>query len=399
MELKKIGIDCRFWGVSHAGLGRYTRELTLAIIENLFKTTSKRQTYLFELTLFFQKNQAEKNKDLLKKCKIVEVNIPHYSLKEQLAFSQIIDKQNLDLIHFPHFNFPMSIKTPFVVTIHDLIKHYFRGRSVTTRLLPIYWLKHLGYRLVIHQAIKRSVFILCPSYFVKNQIKLHYPQFANKVKVIYEGASNNFKVQNSNLKVRNLEIFKKYKIRKPYFIYVGSAYPFKNLFVLLQAFRQLVNRKEVKVKPRLLIASARDVFWKRLKEQVLSLNLEKQVILPGEVTDDDLNRLYQQAEAFITPSLMEGFGLPGLEAMASGCPVIAAKAGSLPEVYGKAAFFFQPRRIDDLVKQMEKILNFSNLQRQQQIKKGLLQAEKYSWAKAAEETLKIYKQALETFNH
>ncbi|NMB57493.1 glycosyltransferase family 4 protein [Candidatus Beckwithbacteria bacterium] len=189
--MKNIGIDCRFWGIKHAGLGRYTRELVLSIL---------RQNQDFAFTLFFQKGDFGQDQKLLKNHRIVEVEIPHYSLKEQLFFGQIVDRQKLNFVHFMHFNVPMFLQTPFVVTIHDLIKHFFKGKPVTTRSLPIYWLKYGGYRLIIGKAIKNAKEIIVPSYFTKDQITLEYPEVLDeKIHVIYEGVSSPYDL-NSKLK-------------------------------------------------------------------------------------------------------------------------------------------------------------------------------------------------------
>ena len=124
----KIGIDCRFWGIEHAGLGRYTRELTLALLAQdtrINPGVTPGQESRAEFTLFFQKGIWREDEEKIKNCKIVEVEIPHYSVREQLLLWRIFDKEGLDLLHVPHFNVPIVLNTPFVVTIHDLIKHFF----------------------------------------------------------------------------------------------------------------------------------------------------------------------------------------------------------------------------------------------------------------------------------
>lgn len=383
----KIGIDCRFWGIKHAGLGRYTRQLVLSMLRVKPKD--------LHLILFFQKNDWLKDKQLLSQCKIVEVNIPHYSLKEQLLMARVVDKQNLDLVHFPHFNAPIFLKTPLIATVHDLIKHKFKGQTVTTRLLPIYWLKYCGYHFVINQTIKKARAIITPSIFVKKQIGKYYPFSQKKIKVIYEGITALFG-QNKIFESKNFvnffsKIEKKYRLSKPFFIYTGSAYPFKDLPTLLKAIKKLA-------KYQLIIACSRNVFWQRLKRQVEAMGLEKLVVLPGQVPDQDLHILYRQASAFVTCSLMEGFGLPALEAMASGTVVISARAGSLEEIYSKGSLYFSPKNTFELTAKMREVLNFSPLRRQLQIKQGFRQAKLYSWEKTAGKTLQVYRQALKTLN-
>ncbi|MGI5828456.1 MAG: glycosyltransferase family 4 protein [Patescibacteria group bacterium] len=379
--IKRIGIDCRFWGVKHAGLGRYTRDLVLAIIPQLSSN--------LELTLFFQKGQWQEDKKALKTCNLIEVNVPHYSLKEQLFFWKVVEDQRLDLAHYPHFNVPVFAKTPFVVTIHDLIKHFFKGMPVTTRNALVYWVKYGGYHFTINSAVKKARKIITPSLFTKDQVASHYPETQNKIEVVYEGVDHTYI---SKPKKPGSSVLKIMGLSRPFFIYTGSAYPSKNLPVLLEALKTLTdNGKSVS----LVIACARDAFWKKLEKDVKAKALEEYVKLPGRLSDTELRSLYLEASALIVPSLMEGFGLPGLEAMSVGCPVIASNAGSLPEVYGSAATYFHPQDFAELSKQMEKMILLDPNDREKLGLQGKLQAQKYSWDKAAKETLSVYQSCLD----
>jgi len=409
----KIGIDCRFWGIRHTGLGRYTQELVMALIKQLEQDKWRLDNKAISLTLFFPKGIGCEDKNLLKNCQIIEVDIPHYSLKEQLFFGGVVDQEKLDLVHFPHFNIPFFLRTPFVVTIHDLIKHYFRGRSVTSRFLPFYWMKYFGYRLVVKRAVSQAKQILVPSNFVKTQLIRTYPKVSSKIRVTYEGVSQPYR-QSPKTKLK--DILAKYHLSSPFFIYTGNAYPFKDIPTLLKAFKQ--SNSNVPCQPpldsarparsgqaghrtskiQLIIVCARSVFWERLKEKVEEIGVEEGVRLPGEVPDKEVAVLYRQAVAFITPSLMEGFGLPGLEAMASGCPVIAARAGSLPEIYGKAAIYFEPQNPNHLVLKIGEILGLSSKERNKLVKLGTEQSQKYSWEKTARTTLTVYGKILAEAN-
>lgn len=379
-ETKRIGIDCRFWGIAHAGLGRYTRELVLEIVRKCNKQ--------YQFTLFFQQDEWRKDRQALSKCQIIETNVPHYSIyKEQFELKKIIERENLDLMHFTHFNVPIFLQTPYIVTIHDLIKHFFKGKPVTTHSLPIYWLKYGGYRLVIRQAIKRSKAIIVPSYFTKDQIAVHYPGEERKIKVIYEGVSSNFIDYRKESDVNALKILKKYQIKNPYFIYTGSAYASKNVKMLLLAIKQLLEKGE---NLQLIIACGRNYFWDKLEKEIKLLNLQNSVITPGMIPDKDLAVLYQQSLAFVMPSLMEGFGLPALEAMASGSMIISSNTGSLPEIYQNNAIYFNPTQQSKLVSAMELVISMSDSKRKTLIERGIKFAQKYQWEKAAYATLDLY---------
>ncbi|NMB57494.1 glycosyltransferase family 4 protein [Candidatus Beckwithbacteria bacterium] len=195
----------------------------------------------------------------------------------------------------------------------------------------------------------------------------------------------------------------KYKIDSSYFVYTGSAYPSKDLPTLLQALKNLNQNpsvefsKENSTSPfkkgdsiKLLIACARSVFWEKLQKMIQEMNLNSQVLLPGRIPDEDLVVLYQNAAAFVMPSLMEGFGLPALEAMAVGCPIISSNAGSLPEIYGNIATYFTAGNSDDLAKKMQEVLELNKEERRKIIDKGIKYTKQFNWDKAGKEVLNLY---------
>lgn len=394
----KILIDCRFWGLEHAGLGRYISNLVKNII-----TLDTKNKY----TLLVTKEKKKEISSLLPKVEVIPTNARHYSLKEQSTVPLVLKKLKYDLLHFPHFNVPIltGFKKPLVLTIHDLIKDESRGLETTTRHPAVYLIKYFGYKLTIWQALGKAKKIIVPSNWVKRRLVKKYKVSEDKIGVIYEGVDNKFKIQKAKGKTahlhqgfgkqagQNLKLLNKYRIKKPYFMYVGSAYPHKNLRSLIFAIK-LLNQQ---LPANLVIVCSRDVFWQRLKKQVVQVKMEKYVNLAGFIPDEELKVLYNQATAFVTPSLMEGFGLPGIEAMASGCPVIASKKAALPEVYGQAAGYFNPENLDDIKDKMVKVLKLSADKRKEIIQKGIKQARKYSWQKCARETLKIYEEASSCF--
>jgi len=165
---------------------------------------------------------------------------------------------------------------------------------------------------------------------------------------------------------------------KPFLVYTGNLYPHKNVGVLIKAAEKL--------KINVAIVCARSIFEKRLPVSPYAHFL-------GRLSDGELAELHHEASAFIFPSLIEGFGLPGLEAMAVGLPVIAARASCLPEIYGDAALYFDPYSADDLVAKIQLLLSDEKL-RSSLIAKGLKQAKKYSWRKMATQTWDIYQKVL-----
>jgi len=372
----RIVIDARMYGLEHAGIGRYV----LNLVKELEKKDKKNDYYLL-----LRKNYYQKLSFKNKKFKKILADIPHYSVKEQLLLPKIIKKIKPDLVHFPHFNVPLFYQGKYIVTIHDLIKHQSKGKETTTRLPFLYWPKYVLYRLIIFLAIKRARRIITPSQYWQKELIKRYQVKPEKITVTYEGADEFLK---QKTKKDNQTVLKEYNITKPFVIYTGNLYPHKNVLRLVKAIALFNQTKKEKL--TLVIACSRDLFLERFEKEMEKIKGEIQVILAGFVPTEELISLYQESEAFVTPSLLEGFGLPGLEAMASGTPVIASNASCLPEIYSDAALYFDPLNIKDMAEKIKAVINHPR-KRQELIKKGKEQVKKYSWEKMAKETLKVYR--------
>lgn len=378
----KILIDARFYGLENAGIGRYVinliKELGVLNTDNTYILLLRKKT-----AEFF--NNSSEIPDKLH-FKVVTVEIPHYSLKEQLLLPLIIIGQKPDLVHFPHFNIPVLYPGRFVVTIHDLIKHSSRGSETTTKNALFYQIKYWGYKFVFGQAIRRAKKIIVPSFSVKNNLLSVYKVPENRICVTYEGVDDKYK---NSKKAKFDEMPNKYKIKKPYVVYTGSVYPHKNIEKLIEAIK-LINKD---THLNLLISCARNIFWERLNKKISDLKAKNMVISLGFVSDNELVNIYQGAKAFVFPTIAEGFGLPGLEAMTVGCPVVCSNISVLKEVYGDAALYFDPQNINDISNKIKDILHNEEL-RQKLINNGYKQVKKYSWREMATQTLKIYQDLL-----
>ncbi len=391
-----IGIDARFYGPVGKGLGRYTQEIT----DNIIKISQADSAAAFDYVIFLSKNNFTKFNSDWPNVKKVLIEVPWYSLKEQLIMPFYIWREKIDLMHFPHFNVPIFTPTRFVVTIHDLILTHFPTLRATTLNPLFYRLKNLAYRTVISVAIRRAKKIITVSQFTKNDLISQFKVRANKIEVSYEGVANLAKGRDSlfAVKLDNQEILEYYHITSDFLLYVGSAYPHKNLEILIRVFAKLHSeRPEI----RLVLVGRKDYFYRRLEDYARSLNLWQQdninspVIFLGYVPDVQLEVLYREALAYVFPSLYEGFGLPPLEAMAKNCSVLSSDQASLPEVLGTAALYFNPESEASMKKQIERILDDYNL-RERLIRAGQGQVKKYSWWECAHQTLEIYKQCLIT---
>ena len=376
----KIGIDCRLW--NETGVGRYIRNL----IDKL-KILDRENVY----TLFVLSSDKEKilNQVQNDNFRIVEADTKWHTIEEQLKFPQIINRENLDLMHFPYISVPIFYNKPFAVTIHDLIPYHFSTGEASTLFLPLYKLKSLGYKFVLSMAARKAKKIIAVSNATKKEIVDHLSVNTNKIAVTYEGADD--KTLNSKSEIRNPKQTEKYKIQNiKYFLYVGNIFPHKNIDRLIDAFEILRSAQN---DINLILVGREDYFYKRLKDKVESMNLGKSAIFLGEVSDEELLNLYRNAKAVILPSLMEGFGLPALEAMANKCLVLASDIPAIKEVCGESAIYFDPYDINDIAKKIKEVYYDNTYHRNDKIQKGFERAKMFSWQKMAKETLEIYEKS------
>ena len=379
----KIGIDARLW--SQTGVGRYIRNL----IYNL-QIIDKQNDYV----LFVRDQDYNDVKFQISNFKIVQTDISWHSLEEQIKFPSILNKKNLDLIHFPYISVPFFYNKPYLVTIHDLIPYHFSTGKASALPLPIYGLKLVAYKLIVSNAAKKAKKIIVPSNATKEEVVNHLNVPAGKIAVTYEGVDE--KVSSIKYQVSS--------IKEPYFLYVGNAYPHKNLETLISAFSRMVpnnnrinsNRFDENLRNsiKLVLVGHEDYFYKRLKERAKKLGVLGSVIFIGGVNDQKLANLYKNALAFVTPSLMEGFGLPGLEAMANGCLVLASDIPVHKEIYKDSAIYFDPYDVEDIKNKIEQVvLNDSNHFRRN-VQRGFERAKEFSWENTAEQTLHVYNSIL-----
>lgn len=381
----KIIIDARLYGLENAGLGRYAMNLIkhLALVDkqNEYLIILRKKYFQAEPDPALQENQLNFPANFHQ----ILFDFRHYSLTEQIYLPRLLHKYEPDLVHFPHFNVPIFYRGKFVVTIHDMLMHQYRGLESSTLIPPLYLVKRMAYLAAFNHAVKNSSKIIVPSNYIKQELLNSYKIPENKVKVIYEGVGGGYAD-----KTNNVETLEKYKIAYKYFIYVGNAYPHKNLKQAIEAIIYL-NKKSIQ-KTLLLIASSRDVFVKRLEVYIKDKEAQKFVRLLGFVSDKDLASLYKNSQAFLFPSLSEGFGLTGLEAMASGTLVLASDIPVFKEIYQDKAFYFNPHQVESIAQSLETALSLTTRARNKLITEGRQFAKRYSWEKMAKETLRVYEE-------
>ncbi len=363
----KIGIDGRFW--SATGVGRYTRNL----VRELQELDKNNEYILFvnqdDFTQVY--NQVRNNNFHIK-----IVDIKWHTFSEQLQYPRILLREQIDLMHFPYFSLPLFYPRPFVVTIHDLILHHYSTGKTSTLPLPLYYGKLFGYKFLIQQSAKRAEKIITVSESTKREIidHLHIPE--QKIVVTYEGIDSSIKTST------NKNIYGKY------FLHVGNVYPHKNTSLLIEAFIKTDLQDVI-----LLFIGKKDYFMEKLEKDIQKKGLDKKVLFLGEVDDTQLATLYKYALATVVPSLMEGFGLPVVEAMANKCLVISSDIPSLREIGQNAVLYFNPfneKELSDILYNVAQ--NSSDFRAKKE--EGTKLVKRYSWKKMAEQTLAVYESCI-----
>ena len=369
--MKSVLLDARFWSYQDTGLGRYVRSLVLELVKRPLE---------FRLKLLISDKAKKEVNQLGLPYQLV--NARAYSWQEQWLVPKAIWQMQPDLVHFSHINVPLVCPVPMVVTVHDLIKHQWVG-SQTTRLPAWqYWFKHHVYRQLVARTVNKAHRIITPSQFTAQQVEQFFPAAKHKLIVGYEAPDPVFfaKSQPQSL------------VKGDYLIYVGNLYPHKNVDLLLAVVRQLHDQN---FPIKLVLVGARDLFLSRYQTKASQLGIEQSVVWLQAVSDQTLRDLYAGSLAYVTASYLEGFGLPGLEAMASGTLVISANRSCLPEVYGQSAWYFDPDSKDELTDLIIKAKQLPTAKRRLLIKRNQQHARQFTWSRLAETVHQLYTQLLE----
>jgi len=286
--------------------------------------------------------------------------------------------RELDLIHNPA-QVPtfFKLKQKYVITIHDLTPFITSSEAKFGRPLI--------YKLLLPRTLKTADKIIADSNSTKNDLINYFNIPEEKIRVILLAADEKFRpLSNKEIK----EAKQKYSLNFPFILYVGTLEPRKNIPTLIKAFYKLKKKDIIN---KLVITGKKGWKYKEIFETIDKLNLQNDVVFTGYVSDEDLPALYNAADLFVYPSIYEGFGLPPLEAMACGTPVITSNTSSLPEVVRDAGIMVDPSDVNGLADAMHEVLTNESL-RANMVKKGLEREEMFSWEKCARETLEVYEE-------
>ncbi len=309
-------------------------------------------------------------------------DLKYYSIREQFVLPRILRELKTDLLHSPHFLLPLSQPCKSVATIHDVI-YLACPEDLPSRIGRIY------YRAMMAATARRAARIVTDSEFSRDEIVRYLHADPRKIDVIYPAVSDDFRTVASGTAVD--EVRSKYQIEGEYVLYTGIYKPRKNHAGLLRAFRELaVTTRSV----NLVIAGPLNGGERELRHLAEQLGIQEKVIFTGFVPDVELRALYSGACVYACPSLYEGFGFTVLEAMACGVPVVCSTAGSLPEVAGDAALFADPRDPKKFSSALFRAFSDTSL-RSALIKKSRANLARFSWEKAAAQTLTVYHDVLQ----
>lgn len=361
----KIGIDIQSIEGKITGLGVYTKNLTRYLAEH------ENEHFCFE----FFKTQEKSDFNTFRRWRWENIELPRRARRECV-----------DVLHVPAFAPPATKGCKVVVTVHDLIGILFPNQlGLPSRL---YWGKWLPF------CIQRADAIIADSENTKKDIvqTLRIPE--SKIRVIYPSGHENFSVSIPSGAIRSVK--NKFKIQEKYFLFVGTIEPRKNLARVVEAFMTFLKTNHTPQFQLVVVGSqefAHGRFFRTLDKQFHKAS--EKVVFTDYVPQEELNALYCGSIALLYPSLYEGFGIPILEAMASGTPVITSTITSVPEVAGDAAYLVDPFNVQALANAMSNLVADSNL-RSQLIEKGFERIKKFSWHKTAQETIQVYESLLKS---
>lgn len=366
----KFGIDSRSINLhAGSGIGTYTKNL----VENLLKIDA-----IDRFNLIWVGDVPEK---YIKDNVDITLTSKRYSrFYEEFYIPTLMKKEEMNLYHLTQngIGFPFNLDIPIIVTIHDLIP-YTMPETVGTGYLNKF-LKEMP------SIISSATGIITVSEYSKRDILRFFPSFPeDKIFVTPLATNDNFKPLPRDL--CKAYIKNNYNIDSPFILYIGGFSSRKNVRGLILAFSKIKN--DLKKPHKLLIGGSLRDEGNKLKDMVISMGLENDIIFTGFLEDEKLPIFYNASEAFVYPSLYEGFGLPPLEAMSSGTPVITSNLTSIPEVTSDASLLINPFDINELSSNLLKLLNDENLKNSLR-EKGLSQSKNFSWEKTARKTLEAY---------
>jgi len=321
--------------------------------------------------------------------RIVELNGGFYPLWEQIALPRRAEKDGCEILHCTSNTAPVNTKIPLVVTLHDIIymessyPKILRGSGTAYQKFGNVYRK-----LVVPEIVKKSDAIITVSHFEKNRIGEFFGMKNDpRLKAVYNGVGTHFKPVTDTAELARVKA--KYKLPDQFFFFLGNTDPKKNTKGTLKAYSDFVKKTGTDILLVMLDYDRAEL--EKILDQIGDRSLIERIILTGYVTNTDLPAIYSQCSVFLYPSLRESFGIPLLEGMACGVPVITSNTSSMPEIAGDAAFIIDPYKPEEITAAMVRLTSDETL-RKELITRGIPQAAKFSWRAMAENVLEIYRE-------
>ncbi|MHB9053939.1 MAG: glycosyltransferase family 4 protein [Thermoleophilia bacterium] len=361
----RIGFDARF--ISWKGVGTYSR--------NLLKQFS--QVPDLEVVCFYN----DDTKDRLpagENFNMVRLNQEVFSSRNLNKIGSIVNKAGCSLFHAPYVVAPNNLDCPLLVTAHDIIPLLFPKSIPSFR-------QRRAYRGLLADAIQKADHVITVSTVSQSYLLAHFSLPLGKVSVILDGVGREFGPR-SEAEIET--VMAKYKIGRPHILWLGEFVAHKNVGALVSAFA--AQSPKIRSRYKLVLAGEKSGDWQQVKKEAVRRGVGGLVVIPGFIADQDLPALYSAAELFVYPSLYEGFGLPPLEAMACGTPVVCSNSSSLPEVVGDGGLLVAPRSAALSAAITEVLTNDSLKQRLR--RRGRERAALFSWDNAVAKTLDLYRE-------
>lgn len=311
------------------------------------------------------------------------------TLKGNIDFRAIVRRLECDVVHIPHLYWmPRGLGCPYVLTVHDLLEHMYGSRNLSSvrRSLHFY---------LTRRVLRGAARVMAVSQFTKNEIHKLLAVPDDHIEVVYNAIDERFLHGHASQADREL-IAQRYQVNYPFLLYAGAIRPHKNVVRIIEAFSALKSElaKEGQYADLKLIIIGDDLSsHPRLRRTVVSGGVQNDVRFLGFVPIEVLRIFYDEAKIFVFPSLYEGFGLPPLEAMAHGTPVVTSNTSSLPEVAGNAALLVNPENVFEIRRALQRALLDPEV-RQGMKERGYAQAQRFSWMNSVSRILEIYREVV-----
>jgi glycosyltransferase involved in cell wall biosynthesis len=309
------------------------------------------------------------------------------TLKGTLDFRAIVRRLDCDVVHIPHLYWiPRGLGCPYILTVHDLLEHMYGSRDASSlrRSLHFY---------LTRRVLRKAARVIAVSQFTKNEIEKLLAVPDARIEVVYNAIDERFLHGHATAADREL-IAQRYQVNHPFILYAGAIRPHKNVVRIIEAFSSLKSelQKEQQFPDLKLIIIGDDLSsHPRLRRTVVRSGVQNDVRFLGFVPIEVLRIFYDVAKIFVFPSLYEGFGLPPLEAMAHGTPVVASNTSSLPEVVGNAALLVNPENVFEIRRGLQRAL-LDPVLRERMKQRGYEQAQRFSWTSSVSRILEIYRE-------